>query len=283
MRPIFKGSTDQSVVIRILNSTDGTPEEAVEHDTSGLSLWYRREGGSVTAITPAALAAANSAHVDGGIEHLDDGYYRLDLPDPAVASAAGVNGVLVGGTVTGMVVVGCYVPLWDMNPYVAPGTNGGLPTVDGNNRIAGIQGTKTTLDSLNDLAAAGVRTALGLASANLDTQLGAIDDFLDTEIAAIKAKTDNLPATPAAIGSAMTLTSGERDSVADALLDLAAGVETNRTLRQALRLILAAAAGKVSGAAGTTVTIRDTNDSKDRIVATVDSSGNRSAVTLDGS
>lgn len=54
------------------------------------------------------------------------------------------------------------------------------------------------------LDAAGVRAAVGLASANLDAQLGAIDDFMDTEIAAIKAKTDNLPAAPAAAGDIPT-------------------------------------------------------------------------------
>lgn len=70
---------------------------------------------------------------------------------------------------------------------------------------------------------------------------------------------------------------------ADALLDRAAGVETNRTIRQALRLMLAALTGKVSGADTTTVTIRDTNDTTNRIVATVDADGNRSAVTLDAS
>lgn len=67
------------------------------------------------------------------------------------------------------------------------------------------------------------------------------------------------------------------------LLDQAAGVETNRTLRQSLRLMLAALAGKASGMATTTATFRDTNDSKDRIVATVDSDGNRTAITLDAS
>lgn len=61
---------------------------------------------------------------------------------------------------------------------------------------------------LSTLTAAGVRSAVGLASANLDTQLTTIDDFLDTEVAAIKAKTDNLPASPAAVGSAMTLADG---------------------------------------------------------------------------
>lgn len=141
----------------------------------------------------------------------------------------------------------------------------------------------TANTNLNDLSAAGIRTAVGLASANLDTQLTAIDDYIDTEVAAIKAKTDNLPASPAATGDAMALTSGERNSVADALLDRAAGVETGTTPRQSLRLMLAALVGKLSGAATTSIKIRDTNDAKDRITATVDSDGNRSAVTLDPS
>lgn len=52
---------------------------------------------------------------------------------------------------------------------------------------------------------------------------------------------------------------------------------------EALRLMLAALVGKASGGGTTTVTFRDTGDSKDRIILTVDSSGNRSAVTLDAS
>jgi hypothetical protein len=58
-------------------------------------------------------------------------------------------------------------------------------------------------------------------------------------------------------------------------------VETGFSAADALRVILASLAGKVSGAAGTTVTIRDVNDTRDRIVATVDENGNRTAVTLD--
>jgi hypothetical protein len=77
--------------------------------------------------------------------------------------------------------------------------------------------------------------------------------------------------------------SGLDSESATALLDLAAGVETGITLRQALRLILSAVAGKLSGAATTTVLIRDTNDSKNRITATVDADGNRTAITLDAS
>jgi len=72
------------------------------------------------------------------------------------------------------------------------------------------------------------------------------------------------------------------NEIADALLDRAAAVETGLTVRQALRLIAAANAAKLSGAATTTITIRNAvADSKDRIVATVDSDGNRSAITYD--
>jgi hypothetical protein len=117
MRPIKKGSTDQSVVIRIIDSSDGTPETGVEHNSAGIDLWYRREGETKTSITEVALAALDSAHSDGGIEHIGDGYYRLDLPDAAVAAGSGENGVMVGGTVTGMIVIGTYIPLVDYDPY----------------------------------------------------------------------------------------------------------------------------------------------------------------------
>jgi hypothetical protein len=181
MRPIVAGSTDQSVVIRIIDSTDGTPETAVEHDTAGIDLWYRREGATATSITEAALASLDAAHSDGGIEHIGDGYYRLDLPDAAVA--AGADGVMVGGTVTDMIVVGCYVPIVDLT-----------------------------------------------------------DQFED------------------------------------------ATLESTHSVADALRIILAFAAGQSSGGGTSTVTFRDVADSKNRISATVDTSGNRTAIgTLDGS
>lgn len=58
-------------------------------------------------------------------------------------------------------------------------------------------------------------------------------------------------------------------------------IETNYSLRESLRLILSSLAGKVSGAGTSTITIRDVNDTVNRIVATVDSNGNRTAVTKD--
>jgi len=77
------------------------------------------------------------------------------------------------------------------------------------------------------------------------------------------------------------LNSAEQNDVAAAILDLSNGVETSLTLRQALRLMVAAAAGKVSGAATNTITFRNIGDSKNRIVASVDTYGNRTSITTD--
>lgn len=63
---------------------------------------------------------------------------------------------------------------------------------------------------------------------------------------------------------------------------LAAVIETGLTLKNALRLIAAAAAGKLSGADTATNTIRNAvADDKNRITATVDEDGNRTAITYD--
>ncbi|MHC4508014.1 MAG: hypothetical protein ACYTAO_03520 [Planctomycetota bacterium] len=108
------GSTDVSVVIRIIDSTDGTPETGVVWNTAGIDMKYRREGAVNTSITEATLASLSTAHTDGGFLHIGNGYYRLDLPDAAVA--AGAAGCLVHGVVTGMVVIGCYIEIVAYDP-----------------------------------------------------------------------------------------------------------------------------------------------------------------------
>lgn len=110
---VKKGSTDRSVNLRIIDSTDGTPENGVVFNTSGIDLWYRREGGAKVSITEATLASLTTAHADGGFLLVGDGEYRLDLPDAAFAT--GANYVDVGGTVTGMIVIGGRVRLTDFD------------------------------------------------------------------------------------------------------------------------------------------------------------------------
>lgn len=64
--------------------------------------------------------------------------------------------------------------------------------------------------------------------------------------------------------------------------DIDGGID-GYTFEEALRIVLAALAGKVDGGGTTSIAIRDVQDTKDRISATVTAVGDRTAVTLDGS
>ena len=78
------------------------------------------------------------------------------------------------------------------------------------------------------------------------------------------------------------LDAGARPSAFDIAQEiLGSATEGTVTVRQALRLLLAVLAGKVSGAGTGTVVFRDVNDTKNRVTATVDSNGNRTSVTRD--
>ena len=66
--------------------------------------------------------------------------------------------------------------------------------------------------------------------------------------------------------------------IADAILDEV--VVGSYTMRQLLKVMAAAMAGKATGGGTTSVTFRGVDDTSDVIVATVDANGNRSAVTL---
>lgn len=102
-------------------------------------------------------------------------------------------------------------------------------------------------------------------------------------------------ATPGEDGDTLKSLSDQLDTVGTNVDDILADTGTDgvvvspRTVEgsideiEALRLVLAALVGKATGGGTATVTFRDTGDTTDRIILTVDSSGNRSAVTLDAS
>ena len=139
----------------------------------------------------------------------------------------------------------------------------------------------------NDLDASGVRTAVGLGSANLDTQLDALptnaelatalgtaDDATLAQIALVKAKTDLIPASPAAVGDIPS-------AATNAAAVWAYVTEGTTTAVQMMRGFAATLLGKASGLATTTAIYRDIGDTKARVTATVDADGNRTAVTRD--
>jgi hypothetical protein len=209
MRAIKLGSTDQSVTIRIVDSTDGTPETGVVAATSGLALYYRRQGAARVALTALNdLAGANSAHNDGGLFHLGDGYYRVDPQDAAFAS--GSADVVIEGTATGMVVIGAYHPLVAYDPADAAGL--GLSRIDAavsSRSTLTAQGVweyaTRTLSAISD--SAGVTTLLDRLTA---TRAGYLDNLAN----AIATAAENAAAVWAAVSRTITgtvsLGSGER-------------------------------------------------------------------------
>lgn len=145
----------------------------------------------------------------------------------------------------------------------------GSYTAPANADVAAIKAKTDGLPS-DPADASDIAAAFGAVNSALATIAG----YVDTEVSAIKAKTDLIPAAPAAVGDIPTAA-----AIADAVHDEV--VEGTTTLRQSVRLANAALGGKASGLDTTEATFRDLADTKDRIVATVDADGNRSAVTRD--
>jgi len=141
-----------------------------------------------------------------------------------------------------------------------------------------------------------------VSSVSTSAEVAALDVIID----AIRAKTDNLPVDPADqsdVESAITATESALDlKISDILTntgttipsqisalnnmsvaDLIAGVtDGGYDLQEMLRIIFAFAAGKSTGGGTNTINFRSSADDKNRITATVDESGNRTAIALDG-
>lgn len=295
MTMVKKGAVDQTFYFKLVDSAAGTPETGLT--IANIDATYVRNRAAAVKNDLTALAAVTTAHTDNqGIE-IDatnaPGLYRIDFPDAAFAT--GVDKVILSITCTGCDPAMMFIELTD-NEVVDVYTRIGAPA--GASISADVAAVKTETASIqtdtNDIQA---RIPAALVSGRMDSSVGAMAanvitaaataadfttevttglaleatlatgiTYIDTEVAAIKAKTDNLPASPAAVGSAMTLTSGERDSVADALLarNVSGGSSAGRTVKQALHILR----NKTSIAAGT-LTVTDVDDTTSSWTAAV--------------
>ncbi len=131
------------------------------------------------------------------------------------------------------------------------------------NGTAAYDRSTDSLQAIRDRGDAAWLTAAGFALASVctETRLARLDQ---------------------AVSAAKTLTTDERAAIAAALLDLRAAID-GKTLRQALRYIAATTAGKAAGAGTGTETFKGLDGSTDRVKATVDEDGNRTAVAYDPS
>lgn len=249
-RLITKGATDQTIYVEVLDSTSttGGRKTGLAYNTSSLTAYYVRNGGSATSITLATLAAANSAHSDGGFKEVDStnmpGIYRLDLPDAAVASGADSVVVTIKGA-TGMAQVSAEIQLVAVNPQdavrggmtalpnAAADAAGGLPISD-----AGGLDMDALLADTNDIQ---TRLPAALVGGRMDASVGAM---------------------AAGTMTASALAADAVNEIADGILDrdmstgTDSGSTTVRTMRQALRFLR----NKWS-ISGTTLTVYKEDDS----------------------
>jgi hypothetical protein len=229
-----------------------TDSEAILADTEALGM-----GSGLTALATGTAQAGTSTTIQlAGAETFGDDIHNGNVVKITGGTGAGQSRVIIdyiGSTDTAAV-----TPAW----ITIPDATSTYEIVDGSANIdTMVLTTQTAGDIIADTE------AVLTDSEAILTDAEAI--IADTE--AVLDDTGNNGVVVASLAAAAI------DSIWDEV------VESSLTGRQIMRIMLAALAGKLSGAATTTVAIQNVDQTKSRITATVDSSGNRSAVTLDGS
>ena len=263
------GQTDYTTLI-LIRDTAGAPKTGLTNASAGIDVCYTRVETDndvvLTAGAPVALATPvlTDVHLDWGFLQVDatnaPGLYRLDIADGVFATGA-------WSAVVSLICTGCDpVHIEFMLVPIDPYTGVNVSAIGGTTQTANDNGADIN-DILVDTAVIGALGA-GLTALADKTTL----DLIHTDVDAVLADTG----TDGVVLKAAGLAADAVDEILDEV------VEGSLTLRHAIKLFLAALAGKSSGGGTATLIFRDNADSKARITATVDASGNRSAMTLDG-
>ncbi len=221
-----------------------------------------------------------------GIAQTGDAYARLGAPAGASVSADIATKLATSGYTAPPSVGAIAEAVWDeaISGHLGAGSTGAALNAAGGSGdpwatpLPGAYGSGTAGKIIGDFIDATISSRLASAGYTTPPSVGAIaDQVWDESLAGhVTAGSAGKALGDAAAGIAPTAAQNATE-----LLDQAAGVETSWTVRQAFRMFLAALAGPLSGAATTTVTIENPTGNKNRIVATVDSDGNRTAITYD--
>jgi hypothetical protein len=304
MRTVTPGSTDVSIELQAIKSADGTNETGISYNFSGIAMWYRRQSGAKTSISPVTLASLTTGHADGGLLHIGDGVFRFDLPDAAVAP--GADTVTVGGSATGVIIPAMTIQLRGESIALRSSiAQAGGPSTCTLDAAASSGDNFYTGNVLAIVGGTGAGQARMITAYVGSTKVATVDRAWATNPASgsvflvlpfgVKGMTPTevaeavLDASAASYNDSGTIGKKINDSGsssvpptaeenANAVLD--ATVETGATVRQSLRLHNAALTGKVSRS-GATRNFRNIADTKTVISATVTTDSERTAVTRD--
>lgn len=281
---LVSGRIDASVGAMAANTLTAAATAADFGAEMATAIWTDTTAGDFTVALSVGKSLMNGVSLGTGL---------------TVAAVSGAVGSVTGavGSVTGLTNATIADQVWDeiLSGHVVSGSTGealgaagaagdpwitALPGAYSAGQAGYILGTNLNATVSSRLASAGytapldaaaTRSAVGMASANLDTQIGTlatasnlavVAGYLDTEIAAIKAKTDNLPASPAATGDIPTAVQN-----ADAMLnrDMSSVSDTNaRSPLNALRFLR-----NKWDISGTALTVKKEDDSTTAWSATV--------------
>jgi hypothetical protein len=148
-------------------------------------------------------------------------------------------------------------------------------SVSGSGTLAGTAGALGWV--LGALSGSGTLTGTRYATGALEADITPFTDLSPENLAA-------------AVWAAVAADNNDAGTMGEKLNDAGSAsnpwtevIEGSYTAAELLRIIAAALAGELSGAGTLSITIQGVDGATDRIIATVDGTGNRTAVALDGS
>ena len=263
MTRIASGITDQGFYFVGVDATDFTTRET---GLSSFTVVRSRNGAADVTMTTPTITQIDATTMPGVYWLLCDEDTTLDAGDDEQEQAYHI-------THAGMAPVTNIIAIF--RPKITAGETVTAASGSANAAVQSIVANAITAASIASDAITDAKVASDVTIASVTGAVGSVTGSIGS--VAVGGITATSIAADA-IG-ASELAADALAEIADAILDEV--IEGSTTLRQALRGFAAALLSKASGLATTTAVYRDVGDTKDRITATVDASGNRSAVTLD--
>ncbi len=232
-------------IAAIKAKTDGLPSDpadasdvaaafsTVNSTLSTIAGYVDTEVAAIKAITDALITRTNTAQagaagtitLDAGASAVDD-FYNYQVIQ--IVSGTGAGQARIVSDYVGATKVATVNGNWATNP-----DNTSVFALRAFGAIPGAT-APTAADIRAEIDANSTKLDVAVSTRASQTSVDTVDDFLDTEVAAIKAKTDNLPASPAAVGSAMTLTAAYDAAKTAATQASVDDIPTNAELATAL-------------------------------------------------